>query len=58
VENGFLYIMVRILVGTLVEVREGKRKPEDLLNVMATCDRETAGITMPAEGLALVEVQY
>jgi tRNA pseudouridine38-40 synthase len=58
VGNGFLYNMVRILIGTLVEVGEGKKQPEQLLNIIAACDRETAGITMPAEGLTLMDVQY
>lgn len=56
--NGFLYNMVRILMGTLIEVGEGKRKPEDMKNILAACNRDCAGITMPAQGLALMEVEY
>ena len=56
--DGFLYNMVRIITGTLVEVGLGKRKPEELASVIASCDRRNAGHTAPAEGLYLVEVFY
>ena len=56
--DGFLYNMVRIITGTLVEVGLGKRKPEELAQIIESCDRRTAGHTAPAEGLYLVEVFY
>lgn len=56
--DGFLYNMVRIITGTLVEVGLGKRKPEELAAVVESCDRRRAGHTAPAEGLYLVEVFY
>lgn len=57
--DGFLYHMVRILTGTLIEVGLGQRAPESvetLLGVDAT--REMAGALVPAKGLCLVEVRY
>ena len=56
--DGFLYNMVRIITGTLVEVGLGKRKPEETAAVIESCDRRNAGHTAPAEGLYLVEVFY
>lgn len=56
--DGFLYHMVRILTGTLLEVGLGKRKPEELPEVLAALDREKAGALVPAKGLTLVEVRY
>lgn len=56
--NGFLYNMVRIIVGTLVEVGQGKRAPAELANILAACDRERAGKTAPAKGLTMWEVVY
>ena len=56
--NGFLYNMVRILTGTLIEVGRGIRKPEDMLNIINAMDRGAAGFTAPAQGLYLVEVEY
>lgn len=56
--NGFLYNMVRIIVGTLLEVAEGKRAPEDMLAVLAAQDRTAAGRTAPAAGLYLNRVFY
>ncbi|NLM46698.1 MAG: tRNA pseudouridine(38-40) synthase TruA [Firmicutes bacterium] len=55
--NGFLYNMVRIIAGTLLEVGWGKRDP-DLRPVLAALDRDAAGYTAPAYGLVLVEVKY
>jgi tRNA pseudouridine38-40 synthase len=54
--NAFLRNMVRILVGTLVEVGAGRRDPAELPDVLASRDRVRAGITAPPEGLYLVEV--
>jgi tRNA pseudouridine38-40 synthase len=56
--NGFLYNMVRIIVGTLVEVGQGKRSPAELREILAACDREKAGKTAPAKGLTMWEVVY
>lgn len=56
--NGFLHHMVRILVGTLLEVGMGKRTPESIKNVLAAKSRETAGCLVPAKGLMLMNVYY
>ena len=56
--NGFLYNMVRIIAGTLVQVGAGKIQPEDMPDILSSCDRKQAGITAPAHGLRLVEIDY
>lgn len=56
--DGFLYHMVRILTGTLIEVGLGRRKPEDMESILLKKDREAAGYLVPAEGLTLISVQY
>lgn len=56
--NGFLHHMVRILVGTLLEVGMGKRKPEEMTEILASGSREKAGALVPAKGLTLMEVFY
>lgn len=56
--DGFLYNMVRIIVGTLVEVGLNKRKPEELKDIIEKKDRTFAGHTAPAEGLYLKEIYY
>lgn len=56
--NGFLYNMVRILAGTLIEVGRGERKPEEMPGILEGCDRSLAGFTAPARGLTLLEVRY
>lgn len=56
--NGFLYNMVRILTGTLIEVGLGKRSPESMREILDRKDRAAAGFTAPAQGLCLVEVEY
>lgn len=56
--NGFLYNMVRIMVGTLLEVGRGKRKAEDIPNIIAGKDRSLAGKTAPGHGLYLWHVRY
>lgn len=56
--EAFLYNMVRILVGTLVEVGRGRRPPESMPAVLSARDRGAAGPTAPAEGLTLVEVLW
>ncbi|WP_150285388.1 tRNA pseudouridine(38-40) synthase TruA [Rummeliibacillus sp. TYF-LIM-RU47] len=56
--NGFLYNMVRIIAGTLWEVGTGKRKPEQLTEIIASMNRGNAGKTAPAQGLYLEKVSY
>ena len=56
--NGFLYNMVRIIAGTLVEVGAGKITPEDIPNIILSKKRENAGKTLPAKGLFLLNVEY
>ena len=56
--NGFLYNMVRIIAGTLVEVGRGHIKPEEVAGIIAAKDRAKAGATAPARGLRLVEIEY
>lgn len=56
--NGFLYNMVRIISGTLVDVGIGKIKPEDIKKILEAKDRKLAGRTLPPQGLYLVEVNY
>lgn len=56
--NGFLYNMVRIIVGTLVEVGTGKIKPQEIKEIIKSEKRENAGKTMPPQGLYLLKVEY
>ena len=56
--NGFLYNMVRIISGTLLDVGLQKIKPEKIKNIIEEKDRQKAGKTLPAHGLYLVEVKY
>lgn len=56
--NGFLYNMVRIIVGTLIDVAVGKIKPENLSGIIESKDRKNAGMTAPPEGLYLNKVKY
>lgn len=56
--NGFLYNMVRIIVGTLLQVGNGRILPEDIPHILEARDRKLAGKTAPAEGLCLWEVFY
>lgn len=56
--NGFLYNMVRIIAGTLVEVGIGNRKPEEIPTIIEEKDRNKAGKTLPPQGLYLVKVEY
>ena len=50
--------MVRILVGTLIEVGSGNRKPEEIQDILKKKDRQCAGKTAPAQGLYLWKVFY
>jgi tRNA pseudouridine(38-40) synthase len=56
--NGFLYNMVRIIAGTLVEVGRGKMSVDDVMRALQSGDRRLAGPTMPAQGLCLEWVEY
>jgi tRNA pseudouridine38-40 synthase len=56
--NGFLYNMVRIIAGTLIEVGWGKRTPESVGEILEAKDRALAGPTAPPEGLTLVQIEY
>ena len=56
--DGFLYHMVRIFAGTLVEVAAGRKEPEDMIRVLEARDRHAAGPTAPAHGLFLWDVRY
>lgn len=56
--NGFLYNMVRIIAGTLVEVGMGRRDPELVRLAIETADRTMAGPTAPAHGLTLLKIEY
>lgn len=56
--NGFLYNMVRIIAGTLLDVGLGKILPEEIPEIIESKDRTRAGRTLPAHGLYLVKVEY
>ncbi len=56
--NRFLHNMVRILVGTMIEVGRGRFSLEDFEKMFAAHDRRAAGLTAPARGLTLEEVRY
>jgi len=56
--EGFLRHMVRIAVGTLLEVGTGRRTPAGVAEALAACERSAAGPTAPARGLTLVRVDY
>ena len=56
--DGFLYNMVRILTGTLLEVGLGERRPDDMEAILASHSRASAGFTAPAQGLFLWDVTY
>lgn len=56
--NGFLYHMVRILTGTLIEVGLGKREPVEIKDILEKRDRQAAGYLVPPGGLCLEKVFY
>lgn len=56
--NGFLYNMVRNIVGTLVEIGRGRKPVEWMAEVLAQRDRRAAGMVAPPQGLFLVQVWY
>ena len=56
--DGFLYNMVRIIVGTLIRVGTGRNKPEDIIDIIESKDRSKAGPCVSASGLVLEKVYY
>ena len=56
--DGFLYNMVRIITGTLIDIGLCKKKPEDIAEIIASKNRQLAGHTAPPQGLYLQEVFY
>ena len=56
--SGFLYNMVRIIAGTLMEIGRGNLEPEEIPAILAALDRTKAGPTAPACGLTLVKYHY
>lgn len=56
--NGFLYNMVRIIVGTLIRVGRGFYEPEKVKEILEAKNRMAAGVTAPAHGLMLVKIDY
>ena len=56
--TGFLRYMVRNMVGTLIEIGEGKRKSEEIIDILKAEDRRQAGKTASPEGLYLKDVLY
>ncbi len=56
--DAFLYNMVRIITGTVVNCGMGKICPEDIPDIIEKCDRTLAGVTAPPQGLFLKEVKY
>lgn len=56
--NGFLYNMVRIIAGTLIDVGKGKKTPEDMPGILESRDRTRAGATAPAKGLTMLRLFY
>ena len=56
--DGYLYNMVRIIVGTLIEAGRGERDAENVAAALQSRDRKNAGFTAPAQGLCLWDVQY
>ena len=58
VGNGFLRYMIRIMVGTLIQVGEGRKQPEDIKKILEMKDRRLAGHTAKPQGLYLQRVDY
>lgn len=56
--NGFLYNMVRIIAGTLIQIGSGIREPEAVPEMIKSCDRQAAGPTAPAKGLTLLGMDF
>lgn len=56
--NGFLYNMVRIIVGTLIRVGRGFYQPQQVKEILEAKNRKAAGVTVPPHGLMLMEIRY
>ncbi|MCR4443141.1 MAG: tRNA pseudouridine(38-40) synthase TruA [Peptococcaceae bacterium] len=56
--DGFLYNMVRIMAGTLLEIGMNKRQPESVPLLLQSGERKQAGMTLPPQGLCLMKVEY
>ena len=56
--NRFLHNMVRVIVGTMVEVGRGNIEPVQVKSILESKDRNQAGPTIPARGLCLVRIEY
>lgn len=56
--DGFLQQMIRIMTGTLIEVGNGTKEPNDVVAILESKDRQNAGYTVPSEGLILKQVKY
>lgn len=56
--SGFLYNMVRIIAGTLIQVGSGAKEPEEVEGILKACDRNAAGPTAPAHGLTMIGIKY
>ncbi len=56
--NGFLYNMVRVIAGTLLEIGRGRIEPDAMDGILAAADRSCAGPTLPPEGLCLMWIKY
>ena len=56
--RGFLYNMVRIIAGTLMEIGRGHIEPKEMEKIIAARDRQAAGPTAPACGLTLINIEY
>lgn len=56
--NGFLYNMVRIIAGTLMEIGQGRRDPMEINYILEACNRQAAGPTAPACGLTLIKYEF
>ena len=55
--EGFLYNMVRIIAGTLIEIGMGRRQADEMRDIIMSCDRSKAGPTAPAKGLTHVKTE-
>ncbi|MGP4109096.1 tRNA pseudouridine(38-40) synthase TruA [Virgibacillus sp. L01] len=56
--SGFLYNMVRIIIGALLDIGQGRREPSDIIDLLEKKDRRLLGETVPAQGLYLWQVKY
>ncbi len=56
--NGFLYNMVRIIAGTLLEIGQGKKNPDSIKEILVSKERSKSGPTAPAKGLCLINYEF